>query len=205
MGDTTLSYTHNGNDLSEKFISSLGLNLVRDVVNKAEGPILGQQALDILVIAKNIGWFKPNYTDNPLFPNEAMTFSQRMKRTFKQTHQGRIRGLSCYNDFPFPDELVNVIYRLEETHVNGDVRVFTDINIFGGGIGFEMNVDTEVEDLNREILYGLIDWKFSGGTIHDSGVSDTYFIFSDSSIYLMKLTFDMTGLILKIDTETVKN
>lgn len=199
MSNKVLSYIHNGEDLSNKFISSLDSKLVCDIAAKA-GMITFQKDLATLALINGIGWLKPNYTDNPLFPSEEMMYFQRMKRLLKHSHQGPIKRLFWDSEFYFPQELVQVIYSLEETFSNGDIRVSADINIAGERFGFAMHVDAQVEKYNREILHGLIDWKFPDAVVQDNELNDDYFFILDGSSCSLELTFGMTGLISKVET-----
>ncbi|MGL5423671.1 MAG: hypothetical protein ACRDAJ_11970 [Serratia fonticola] len=201
MSNKVLSYIHNGKDLSTTLIRSLDSELVRDIAAKA-GRTTFQKDLATLALINGIGWFKPNCTDNPLFPNEGMTHSQRMKRLLKQSHQGPIKKLFWDSEFYFPQELVQVIYSLEETFSNGDILVSADINIAGERFDFAMHVDAQVEEYNREILHGLIDWKFPGAVVQDNELNDDYFFILDGSTCALELTFSMTGLISKVETRT---
>lgn len=200
MSNKVLSYTHNGEDLSTTFIRSLDSKLVYGIAAKA-GMITFQKDLATLAIVNGLGWLKPNYTDNPLFPSEEMMYFQRMKRLLKHSHQGLIKRLFWDSEFYFPQELVRVIYSLEETFSNGDIRVSADINIAGERFGFAMHVDAQVEEYNREILHGLISWKFPDAVVQDNELSDDCCFISGGSVCSLELSFGITGLISKIETK----
>ncbi|HHQ6613776.1 TPA: hypothetical protein ACSTL0_000107 [Serratia fonticola] len=197
MGNKVLSYIHNGDDLSKEFINFLDPRLVRDIAAKAEG-ITFQKDLATLVIVNGLGWFKPDCTDSPLFPVEEMMYFERMKRLLKHSHQGVIERLFWDSEFCFPQELVQVKYSLENTSRNGDIRVSTDINIAGERFSFAMHVDAQVEEYNRAILYGLINWKFPDAVIQDTEINGEYFFYSNGKYYYMRLSFGLNGLISKI-------